>query len=339
MSTAATTQAGVREDAALSMEELEVLDKSGASNELFEWWEELETRTARRVNGSIPLPRTVREMAIRYIERMAKEVGLSRSSFFLCVALMDAFCNQHGHRSRVQDTPSVCAAVVGVVMKEESATVHVVYADLVEQALQFRHWLNSSGYVEAAERQLVALTDLQIQDQERDILDVLGWIVRIPSIETWTMAMMSRLHIVTRWHYVQPIQSLWQSRLVHSMRLIMMRQAASLELSWRSAACGLLSLGLVGYRLLPSVALKSDHVSLDDWDSLLLAGNLPNGCVQPPAVHPEECRLLLGQLMFATGRDLPAIRTDCEKVAYVLKDAMADIRVRQAAQAVIRASV
>merc|ERR1719329_359309 len=165
---------------------------------------------------------------------MGKGMSLSMSSFFLCVALMDAFCNKHGHSLGIQDTPSVCAAVVGIVKKEESASVVVAYADLAEQALQFRHWLSSSGYVEAAEQQLVALTDIQIQAQERDVLDVLGWIVQIPTIETWAMAMISRLHVVTRWHYLHNIQSLWQSRLVHMMRLIMMREAASLELSWRS---------------------------------------------------------------------------------------------------------
>ena len=65
--------------------------------------------------------------------------------------------------------------------------------------------------------------------------------------------MMRRLHAVTRGRYMQPVEAFCKSDLVHMMRLLMMKQAASRQLSWHSAASGLLGLGLVGCRLLPSV--------------------------------------------------------------------------------------
>ena len=70
------------------------------------------------------------------------------NSFFLCVALFDAFCSLRGNRSGIEATPSVCDAVVGVVKKADCATVLVKYEDLAEQASRFSQWLNGSGHVE-----------------------------------------------------------------------------------------------------------------------------------------------------------------------------------------------
>ena len=96
---------------------------------------------------------------------------------------------------------------------------------------------------------------------------------------------------------------------------------------------------VVGCRLLPSAALCGDRLSAAAWDALLSSGILPGGRVQPPVVCPQEAQYILYQVALATGRDMPTIRADCEKVASIVRDAMSEARTRQSAQTVTRVSV
>ena len=84
-----TVEASMRGAMQLPLDMLEMFDSAGASNKLFQWWQELEARIARTAEGSAPVPRAVRECAIRYIQCMADKWDCSRSSFFNCVALFD----------------------------------------------------------------------------------------------------------------------------------------------------------------------------------------------------------------------------------------------------------
>ena len=120
----------------LPLDMIETLEKFGASNELFERWQELEARTTISSDGSTPVPPGVRERAVWHIECMARQAGCLWNSFFRCVALFDAFCSLRGNRSGIEATPSVCAAVVGVFKKADCATVLVKYENLAEQASQ-----------------------------------------------------------------------------------------------------------------------------------------------------------------------------------------------------------
>ena len=128
----------------LPFDVLERFDAIGASKEVFELWQELEARAARTAEGNVPVPPTVRQCAIRYIDRMAQQSGFSWSSFYLCVALFDTFCGQRDGRSGVEATPFLCAAVVGIVKKEDSALAIVNYSDLAEQATRVFQLLSSS---------------------------------------------------------------------------------------------------------------------------------------------------------------------------------------------------
>merc|ERR1712071_284051 len=132
---------------------------------------------------------------------------------------------------------------------------------------------------------------------------------------------------------------LWHSHLPGMMRLVLLRQTSGPELSESSAACGLLSLGLVCSGLLPAAKLMSDHWDAESWENLLLEGRMSSKCARNPRLSSEHCRSLLEQLTIATGRSLATIRTDCESVAVVVRDAMAEIQSRRSTQTTVRASV
>lgn len=321
--------------AQVSDEILEALEKAGVSDELFDWWTVLEARAKRQLHGSTPLPRAVRDAAVRHIEKMAQQTGCQWSALFLCVALFDSFCSRCVGGVAIEIVPVVCAAIVGVVKKEDDASVYVHYPELAFQASQFAQWLRGNGYPTAA----ASVTVKEIQAKEHEVLDVLGWILQIPTIESWARAMMNRLHVLTGNGYAQPIQTMWQTNLVHTMRLVLLKQAESSDLTWGSAACGLFSLSLIGARLLPSAALKIDELDANSWEELLAQGNVPGMKVQSALLPMEESENLLKQLEIATCRDQASIRADCKKVADVMQQAMAEIRSRRNPQPVVRVSV
>jgi len=319
----------------LSEEMLEEFGQAGASNEVFEWWTLLETRAKTQAHGSTPLPRVVRDAAVRHIETMAKQTGCQWSAFFLCIALFDAFCGRSTGGVAIESIPAVCAAIVGIVKKEDDASVYVHYDELALQASQFALWLQSSGYPVVTP----SVTVKGIQRTEHQVLNALGWIVQIPTIETWARAVMSRVHVLTRRKYAQQIGTIWQSNLVHTMRLVLLKRAQSSDFTWGSAACGLFALGLIGAGLLPSAMLKNNDLDTNAWDQLLAEGQVPGMKLQPAVLSTEESATLLKQLMIATGREHASLCADCTKVANVMQEAMAEIRQRRGPQPRNRASV
>lgn len=321
--------------AQLSEEILEEFAQAGASNEVFEWWTVLEARAKTQTHGSTPLPRAVRDAAVRHIETMAKQTGCQWSALFLCVTLFDAFCGRCVGGVAIEGIPAVCAAIVGIVKKEDDSSAYVHYDELALQASQFALWLQSRGYPVA----MPAVTVQGIQATEHQVLNVLVWIVQLPTIETWTRAVMSRVHVLTGRKYAQRIATMWQSNLVHTMRLVLLKQAQSSDFTWGSAACGLFALGLIGAGLLPSALLKNDELDTNAWDQLLAEGQVPGMKLQPAVLSMEESESLLKQLTIATGRDHASICADCTKVANVMQEAMAEIRQRRAPQPLNRASV
>lgn len=303
----------------ISEDVLELFEEAGASNELFEWWQALTLRLdAGDPCDVTPLPPSVRNVAVQCIERMAKEIGSSWNSFFLGVAIFDAVCTRRG--VSVEATPAVCAAVAGLVKKEDDATACVSYEALARQASQFAQWLRNNGHPTVAE----TVTVDEIHGHERDILDSLGWIVQLPTIQSWVNAMVNRLHVLTRGRYASAIQMIWQTSLVPRMKLLVLRQGASPELSMREAACGLFGVGLQGARLLPAAL-----------DAVLA----PELQAQPPLLGAEESDLLLRHLAMACGSDVVGVQVACEKVAGLMRqDVTADARSRQPA-ATTRVSV
>lgn len=323
------------EQTLFSEEMLEALEHSGVSNELFEWWMVLEARAQRQTHGSVPLVRAVRDGAVRHIEKMAKQTGCQWSALFLSVALFDAFCSRCVGGVAIDAVPVVCAAIVGIVKKEDDASMYVHYPELALQASQFAQWLRGSGYPTVN----ASVTVKEIQAKEHEVLDALGWIVQIPTIESWARAVMNRLNVLTGHRYAQPIQTMWQTNLVHTMRLVLLKQAESSNLTWGSAACGLFAFGLIGARLLPSAALKNDDLDADSWDQLLAQGYMPGMKVQPALLPVEESEYLLKQLTIAIGRDHAVICADCTKVANIMQEVMAEVRQRRGPQPLNRVSV
>jgi len=312
---------------------LEAFERAGVSNEILEWWTHLEARNEVQL-GSIPLPRAVRDGAVRHIEKMAKQTGCQWSALFLGVALFDTFCHRCGNVA-LEVIPVVCAAIVGIVKKEDDASVYVHYPELAYQASQFTQWLHGSGYTIVQP----AVTVKQIQAKEFEVLGILGWIVQVPTIEVWARAVMNRLHVLTRQRYAQKIGTMWQTNLVHTMRLVLLKRAHCSDFTWGSAACGLFALGLIGAGLLPSALLKNDELDANAWDQLLVDGQVPGMKLQPAVLSLEESENLLEQLTIATGRDQPSVCADCKKVANVMQEAMAEIRLRGSPKPLNRASV
>jgi len=319
----------------LSDEILEGFENACASNQIVERWILHDARTKVRVDGAVPLPRAVRDGAIRYIEKMAQLTGCQWGALFLSVALFDAFCSQRVGGMTIEDVPVVCAAIVGIVKKEDDASVYVHYPELAQQVSQFAQWLQGNGYPAVP----VSVTVKEIQAKEHEVLDDLGWIVQIPTVESWARVVMNRIHVLTNRRYNQPIETMWQTSLVHTMRLVLLKQAESSNLTWGSVACGLFSLGLISARLLPSAALKPAELDAQSWEELLAQGDVRGMKVQPALLPVEESEDLLNQLMIATGRDHATICADCKKVADVMKEAMAEIRSRRSPQPLSRASV
>jgi hypothetical protein len=235
----------------------------------------------------------------------------------------------------IEAIPLVCAGIVGIVKKEDDATVYVHYDELALQASQFALWLQSSGYPVV----MPSVTVQGIQATEHQVLNVLAWIVQIPTIETWTRAVMSRVHVLTGRRYAQQIATMWQSGLVHTMRLVLLKRAQSSDFTWGSAASGLFALGLIGAGLLPSALLKHDDFDTNAWDQLLAEGQVPGMKLRPAVLSMEESESLLKQLTIATGQEHASICADCTKVANVMQEAMAEIRQRRGPQPLHRASV
>jgi len=326
-----------RENEAIQISEeiFEAFERAGVSNEILEWWTVLEGRGETQAHGSTPLPRAVRDGAVRHIEKMAKQTGCQWSALFLGVALFDAFCHRCAGGVALEVIPVVCAAIVGIVKKEDDASVYVHYPELAYQASQFTQWLQGNGYATLQP----AVTVKQIQAKEFEVLGILGWIVQVPTIEVWARAVMNRLHVLTGQRYAQQIWTMWQTNLVHTMRLVLLKRAHSSDFTWGSAACGLFALGLIGAGLLPSALLKNNELDANAWDQMLVEGQVPGMKLQPALLSLEESENLLEQLTIATGRDQPSVCADCEKVANVMQEAMAEIRQRGSPKPLNRASV
>jgi len=290
-------------------------EQAGASDEVFERWQirELHERNVKPCQVP-PLPQVIRSVAIQCIERMGKQVGSTKLSVFLGVAIFDAFCRCRG--TSVEKTPTVCAAITGLVRKEDAASAAVNYDVLAQQASQFAEWLRSSGNSDATATVSVAVAE--VHKQEREILDSLGWIVQLPTIYAWAIAIVSRLHALTQGRYAHAIQTMWQTNLVPRMRLLVLKQEASLGLSMREKACGLLSLGLHEVCLLPSEALNSGSRDAIAWDSMFSSDRRASPSV--PSI--EEGEVLIEHLAMACGSDVADVKAACRKVGKVMAEAM-----------------
>ena len=89
-----------------------------------------------------------------------------------------------------------------------------------------------------------------------------------------------------------------------------------------------------------SEALRANHFGADAWEELVSAGNLATWrtCTTTNGWR-EEARYIFHKLTHAIGRDIPAIRADCERLAIIVKDVMSKFRTRMAARATAKVRV
>lgn len=317
-------------DLVTSMEQMsediqEKLEALGAANELIVLWAQRDAAFAMAAEEGAraslvqhKLMAGVREGALRHIESIAKRVGCQWIAVFECAALFDNYCSRPGGVS-VEALPSLCVAVVKIVRTVSDATAHIGGPELVELAMGVAQWLWSSGLTE----QRMTITEEEIFARELELLDVVGWNVQIPTVESWASVLLARLNAITSGQYLHNIQWMWQTHLFHTMRLVLFKQADP-KFEPGHAACGLLGLALIAARLVPPDALKPDDMDVTEWKRLLVQGQ-PQGRTEQCLLPAEKSDVLLSQLPLVTGRSLGALRNDCSNIAGLMFEAMADI--------------
>jgi hypothetical protein len=295
------------------------LDAQGVSDELISAWSKKEEEVLSRLtSGTTPssaaLPLSVRDSIHRFISYIASTAGLPQKSFFEAAALFDIYMAQA--ESSEDEIPITCAALVILLLKQDSALAGFSGLTFAMHASQFAKYMVTSGV--ATEGAIEDVTEEMIYARERDILESLGWKIILPTIESWITTFIARFNILTHRRFMTSLEWLWH-RAMFGARMLVRWQALSPEYPPMELAVGLLGLGLVGARLIPLDAIQPCKIALDDWE-LLYSESQPQGQETECMLPKHQSKMLLELLTVATGTSVEQTKEYCHLAARAMRD-------------------
>ena len=262
------------------------------------------------------LPPSLRDRAVRHMERMLHLLGCEPAFLFKAVTLLDAW---HARTGILQeDLLAAMAAAVGIAAKDCGSAKAVDLRALAEQAGSAAPSVAVGG-VERSE-----VTPAAVRRAERQLLMALEWSVHLPTLSTWTNLALARLDRLTGGAYRAQLAWLHSAFAAHVTRLLLLRRAACSGLTTGHAVAGVLGCGL-----LAAGALSATSLALTDSQCVALLGV----CAGPhrfqwTTLSNENQAQLVRDLAEATGCSEETLRAASSSVAGDIVNATADARRR-----------
>ena len=175
----------------------------------------------------------------------------------------------------VNALPATCAAIISILKKDDNAGRRFAASIFIQRACLFAEFLQELGF----ENVNTTVTEKDIHAQERRILSALEWRIRVPTIESWMGAFISRFNVFSRGMLQPQLGLVWQHGLLGASR-IMIQQAVNPEVPPRVLATGLFCIGLVNVNLLHLESLQPSDMTGEEWVRLFNE-------VQPRAAHSQ----------------------------------------------------
>ncbi|CAE8605465.1 unnamed protein product, partial [Polarella glacialis] len=298
---------------------LESFDRQCVSTELLENLRHREEQVLHAFRGgsASPLPTLVRQACLRFLAHLVQQKNMHQRSWFPAVGLFDSVCSR-AEGGRIELLPATCVNLVRVVRKLDSAIYEDYGSGWSSLTAPLSGWLTSAGY------EVPEMTEEFLRLHEQVVLKELNWQVEVPTLLHFSSAYATRFNLLSGGEYMPSLCWVENQSMIFA-RLLVMRQATSAELTCRDMALGLLSLGLVGARLLPLSLLRPEETAAADWE-LMYAQSQPSSIIPSCALTPQQVQEVWRMLQASTGSTDAEIRLGAERVARALRSAVADIQ-------------
>lgn len=290
-------------------EDLErVVDKLGASTELFERWQQAEEQMWNLPSSGFQLGPEERRATLLFMHVFVEPMGTSAQQvWFEAAALFDAFLQRAPCDTDIGSIPALGAALVKMALVKNKDT-----ADLdMERSRIFWNTQLLAAQLRLLGHLVPDATEESISSSEVLLLSTLNWQDCVPSVQSWMGKFCARLDALTEGLPMRPTLEWMRERTsFYAMTVVIAAPQPP-----RLLALGLLAIGAVEAALLPLDSLRPDDYEPEAWGQLaegLFAGRGP-ACPGPP----RATSLVAGILEKAAGASSEEIQDACERVLLV----------------------
>lgn len=301
-------------DARLSESLQEVLDDQAASDEVLAEMGRIEASALcvagcwstedppEQDNVSLPLGVPARSAAVWMLGHLVEHMGLQETRWLDTLLLLDLFCLHRPQALEENTWPALCTAIARIVRKLDDAEPTEALSNLHHKATSMAQWLQRSGYSQV--ETWVTMEDLRKHEEE--VLTVMQWSLKLPTVQDWLTVLCARLNVFTRNAFMHFLTRLWTENF-HLARLLATHCPTTSACGPRRLAHGLLCLGLVSARVLPAAAFGLSELAVPVWEGSA-SGQNQQQCKQ------ESLEFLLDRLQATTGSDIDMLHADTHLV-------------------------
>lgn len=286
-----------------SEEMLELLEAHNAHDELIHHYENIQKKAFPPTTFH-PLPVELRRATLRFMRFLADTIDLTPQAWFRAAVLLDAACLKKDGGLPIKDLPIAAAALVVLIKKEETADFNSYCFHLQEQIVQLRNYFRTLGY----ETEDEDITEDCIFRMELALMDLLRWQVNVPSIESWLSVFCTRLMLMCDPAVLPCLRWVWRFCTMHAEPFVLLGPAWP-TLTPRSAAQGLLCVGVLAAGLVPLDSMSPSEAEAEAWETILHQFQ-PQQQQHMSGTHGPMSQKVLDQLENATCSDLADLQID-----------------------------
>lgn len=264
----------------------------GSSDDILKAWKTREEDRIQELSKQSFLPFLHRKAIIGKMWFLRTELGLEVDDWYAFVAMLDAFCQ--GHEGCFESLPAISMAIVWLIKKQDSARL----CDPLDLA-------GVSSKLATCLGLRIAATKEEIVVNEMIVLDVLGWELGMPTVQSWASMFVTRFNCLLSSQYNVQLKQMWDKYLAYVLLYHVSNTQASPQLPPYRLACAFFTIGLVWAGLLPLERLC--QVGSDEYKDLLFGLLHGMGHIVISGDHDN----ILVSLQCATRCDIGALQEYC----------------------------
>jgi len=302
----------------------EALNECKFPNELLEVWacreEELLRDLAAQPRGppsaamvlqgeTSPTPELPRAHAVWLMLQLARHLALPPEGLAKAVTLLDVYCSRTPGDCRIHILPGICAAICSILKKSDAAFPQGISRDLLRTVIVLMSrvqpscpWVGLIGH-------------LGLGRMEQRVLQVLQWHIDPATVESWIVAMTTRMNVATHGVFMTCMD--WIRCQATNLARSMLQRMTMMELEPKRAARGLICHGLVIARLLPLEMLRPADVNSQIWEQFFRHSQW--GAVPACALPPQGQSSVFAFLKMATSSTSAELRQDALRIASAMQ--------------------